>query len=295
MRRNILATALVLALAACSREPEPAPAPAPAPVAAPAPGAPSEAGAAETADSPADQVPRTFLCRGNEPFWALEVGVDGGVLSTPDGETVLAGELRATETGAFTFRGAPEDQPEAVLGAVLAPAQCFDTMADGPAMPFSATLSFTGGLEGNGCCTAEYGLDLDAAPVSDAAGKAEGDWSRHLPSLATAVLRCAFDGGVATEAVTRAWPMNHGKAGVRLRDSSQARFDCVVDLGHGDIESVAPVAAGDDLPGEGSPLWLPVGEQPPVLHCGRVERVLGADGLLTGWLHYPEGCPAPGA
>ena len=289
MERKALAIALVLVLAACSREPEPTPAPAPAP--APEPVVETQA-APEPAAAAEGQVPRAFLCRGNEPFWALDVGVDGGVLKTPDGETVLAGELRATGTGAFTFRGAPEDQPEAFTGAVMSPAQCFDTMADGPAMPFSAVLSFADGREGTGCCTVEYGLDLDGAPVFDAAGKPDEDWSRLLPSLAGAVTRCAYDGGVATEAVTKAWPMNQGKAGVRLRDSSQARFDCVVDLGQGDIESVLPVAEGDLLPGEGSPLWLPVGEEPPVLHCGRVERVSGEDGQVAGWLHYPEGCPA---
>ena len=289
MNRNALAIPLLLVLAACSHEPEPAAPPAPAPETAPAP----EAAPPDVAAAPAEQVPRAFLCRGNEPFWALDVVVDGGVLKTPYAETALAGELRATEGGAYAFRGAPADQPEASVAAVIAPAQCFDTMADGPAMPYSAVVEFADGTQGSGCCTVEYGLDLGGAPAFDASTKAAEDWSRLLPDLATAVTRCAFDGGVATEAVTKAWPMNKGMAGVRLRDSSGARFDCSIDLGQGDIESVQPVAEGDALPGEGSPLWLPAGGTPPVLHCGRVERVLSADGLVTGWLHYPEGCPAP--
>ena len=49
-------------------------------------------------------------------------------------------------------------------------------------------------------------------------------------------------------------------------------------------------AEGELAPGEGSPLWLPVRENPPVLHCGRVERALGADGGLQGYLHYRAGC-----
>ena len=66
------------------------------------------------------------------------------------------------------------------------------------------------------------------------------------------------------------------------------RFDCVVDLETGAIEDVKPVAADEVMPGEGSPLWLPDREVPPVLHCGRVERVpADQDG---GLLHYPEGC-----
>lgn len=286
--RTPIALALLLVLAACSREA--APPPAEAPVEAPAPVADAPAPAPANSAPPAGQVPRAFLCRGNEPFWALDLAVDNALLKTPDGETALTGELRATEGGAWTFRGAPGDSPGETVGAVLSPAQCFDTMADGPAMPFSAAVSFADGSTASGCCSAEYGLDLGAAPAFDASTKAAGDWSRHLPSLAAAVSRCALDAGVATDVVTKAWPMNRGKATVRLRDSGLARFDCLFDLGSGGIEQVQAVAEAELAPGEGSPLWLPVRENPPVLHCGRVERVAGADGATTGWLHYPEGC-----
>ena len=62
------------------------------------------------------------------------------------------------------------------------------------------------------------------------------------------------------------------------------------DLGSGDIESVKPVPAGDVLPGEDQPRWLPPGENRPVLPCGRVERIETDGGLVTGWLHYTDGC-----
>ena len=245
---------------------------------------------APSTDVPDGQVPRSFSCRGNEPFWSLELGHQGGVLAEPGNETLLVGDLAATDTGAWTFRGAPEDEPGAFTGAVLSPAQCFDTMADGPAMPYSAALQFADGRQGNGCCTVEFGLDLENAPVFDAAGKPEQDWSRWLPTLGPAVLRCAFDGGVVTEGASKAWPMNRGKAMVRLVDSGGDRFDCLVDLGSGDITSVQPVPADDTVPGEDQPRWLPPGEQRPVLSCGRVERVQTDGGLVTGWLHYTDGC-----
>lgn len=273
-------------LVACSGEP----APAPGPAAAPAPAAPGSEAAPATAGLPADQVPRAFLCRGNEPFWSLDIGVGGGLLKTPEGETVLEGKLAATGTGAWTFRGAPVDEPATATNALLSPAQCFDTMADGPALPYSAVVDLPDGRQGSGCCSAEYGLDLDAAPALDAAAKPADDWSRLWPDLGRAVLRCTYDAGVATESVTKAWPMNHGKATVRLRDTGNARFDCLVDLGELDIESVAPVADGDVAPGEGQPRWLPARDTPPVLHCGRVERVSADGDLVLGWLHYPDGC-----
>lgn len=289
MRPALLLSLTALVLAGCS------PAPAPAPVAE-TPDATPPAAAAPVPDgptpanAPAGQVPRSFTCSGNEPFWSLELGRQGGLLTEPGGETLLVGELAATGTGAWTFRGAPEDDPEAFTGAVLSPAQCFDTMADGPAMPFSAALRFADGREGSGCCRAEYGLDLENAPVFNAADKAADDWSRALPELGPAVLRCAFDGGVVTEGVSKAWPMNRGKAGVRLVDSGGDRFDCLVDLGSGDIESVKPVPASDRLPGEDQPRWLPPGESRPVLHCGRVDRIEAEGGMVTGWLHYTDGC-----
>lgn len=286
MKRLAIALPLLVSLAACEAPPAPPEAEA-APPAVAAPDATSpDATAPDTMPAPeAGQVPRAFLCRGNEPFWALDINANGALLKTPDAETLLEGELKANDGGSYAFRGAAPDQPEESVSALIMPGQCFDTMADGPAMPFSAQASFGGQPVASGCCTVEYGLDLAAAPMAEAAAKPATDWSRHLPDLAAAVGRCVLDGGVAAEEVTAAWPMNRGKAGVRLRDAGGDRFDCIVDLGTGRIEDLLPVAAEDQMPGEGTPRWLPERELPPVLHCGRVERA--PDG---GYLHYPDGC-----
>ena len=177
---------------------------------------------------------------------------------------------------------------------MITPGQCFDTMADGPASPYSALVQLGAGREGSGCCSVEFGLDLAAAPAFEPVGKPEAEWTHHLHELSDAIDRCVLDAGVATDVVTAAWPMNHGKAMVRLRDAGMDRFDCLIDLETGEIESVSP--AGEPTPSEqAGPLWLPARDTPPVLHCGRVERVTDANGGLAGWLHYPEGCPAPAA
>lgn len=293
MTRALLPLALCLALAACGREEPPAPAAADGPM--PAPARPAEAPAAPPAETPAGpgpgEVPRAFLCRGNEPFWSLDIGGGTALFKTPDSESLLEGELKALAGGAFAFQGAPADAPSETLGAILSPAQCFDTLADGPARPFSAVVSFAEGGEGSGCCQVEYGLDMANAPAFDVASVPAGAWTNDLPALAEAIARCVADAGVATEAVTKAWPMNHGKATVRLRDPGAARFDCLIDRGSGNIEAVAEVAAGDTVPGEGLPVFLPAREAAPVLHCGRIERVLGPEGQLRGYLHHGEGCP----
>jgi uncharacterized membrane protein len=287
MKLRLLALALLLPLAAC-RQDAPAPETA-APAPPPPPMAPVDEPAPPAGASPA-LVPRAFLCRGNEPFWALDITADRALLKTPDAETELGGALVASDGGSYRFTGAPEGSPTEAVAALITPGQCFDTMADGPASPFNAQASFGGGEPVNGCCRAEMGLDLDAAPAFDAANKPETDWSRHLPDLDEAIGRCVQDAGVAAVAVTSAWPMNRGKAGVRLRDQGEARFDCIVDLGSGKIEDVNPVAADDLVPGEGQPLWLPAGSGPPILGCGRVERVMLGGDAVVGYLHYTEGC-----
>lgn len=285
MKLRLLTLALLLPLAACQQE-APAPsaeAPPPPPMAPVPEPSPPEQAAVPT-------VPRAFLCRGNEPFWALDITADRALLKTPDGETELNGSLVASEGGSYRFTGAPDGSPAEAVAALVTPGQCFDTMADGPALPFTAQASFGGGEAVNGCCSAEMGLDLDAAPVFDAASKPDTDWTRRLPDLDEAIGRCVQDAGVVTVAVTSAWPMNKGKAGVRLRDPGDARFDCIVDLGSGKIENVGAVANDDRLPGEGQPLWLPAGNGPPILDCGRVERVMLGGDAVVGYLHYTDGC-----
>lgn len=287
MIRARLPLLLVIALAGCRQEPAPEPTPAAEPALAAAPAEP----AVEPAEPPAGQVPRAFLCKGNEPFWALDISAGSALLKTPDAETALAGELTATGTGAYGFRGAPEDEPAATVEAMITPGQCFDTMADGPASPYSAIVRLGEGREGNGCCSVEFGLDLAAAPAFDVSGKPEAEWTRHLHELADAIDRCTLDAGVATEAVTAAWPTNRGTAIVRLRDAGNDRFDCLIDLETGEIESVSP--AGEPTVSEqAGPLWLPARDTPPVLHCGKVERVMDVGDTVRGYLHYTRGCPA---
>lgn len=288
MTRALLPLMLCLALAACGRG-EPAAPPA-AEEAAATPAGPADAPPAPPSGPGPGEVPRAFLCRGSEPFWSLDIGGGAALLKTPDSETLLEGPLKALAGGAYAFQGAPADAPSETVAAMLSPAQCFDTLAGGPARPFSAVVSFAEGGEGSGCCEVEYGLDMASAPVFDPATAPADAWTRELPSLADAIARCVADAGVATEAVTRAWPTNHGKATVRLRDAGAARFDCRLDLGSGNIEAVAEVAAGDVAPGEGRPVYLPARDAAPVLHCGRVERVLGPGGQLRGYLHHGDGC-----
>lgn len=174
MKRLALTVSLLALLSACKAPPAP---PEPGAEAAPAPAQTQPAAPPEAApvDASPDQVPRAFLCRGNEPFWALDIHAGGALLKTPDAETELLGELKANNGGSFAFRGAPDGSPEEAVSALVAPGQCFDTMADGPAMPFSVQASFADGVVASGCCSVEYDIDLAAAPEASAGAKPAED------------------------------------------------------------------------------------------------------------------------
>ncbi len=276
----MICAAAAALLCACGKTPPASTAAAPPPAAAaPAPAA-----------VPSGQVPRVFACRGNEPSWALDIAADGADFRTLDAEARFDGVLKANEGGSFRFSGLAADSTGQEVNALMSPGQCFDTMADGPAQPFIAQVLLPDGTEASGCCRAEYGLDIAAAPHFDATTKAPDDWSRWLADLAPALVRCTNDAGVDTMDVPVAWPMNRGKATVRLRDSSGARFDCLVDLGNNRIEDVSPVSVSDTHPGEGEPRWLPARDAPPVLGCGQVEQVVLGGDVVLGYLHYAAGC-----
>lgn len=154
MKRFAATLFLFALLAACQPSPSaPEPAPAPAPTAAPAAAEPEPAAAVPETE-PGD-APRAFLCRGNEPFWALHIHTDGATLKTPEAEIALVGSLKANAGGSFAFRGIADDAPEGEVSALIAPGQCFDSMADGPATPFSAQVSFADGQVASGCCSVD--------------------------------------------------------------------------------------------------------------------------------------------
>lgn len=160
MKRSAVTLSLFALLVACQSPQAP---PASAPAAAPAPAATAPVPAPEpepTVAPPATEAvpgdaPRTFLCRGNEPFWALHVRTDGATFKTPEAELELVGSLKANAGGSFAFRGTSGKGSEGEVSALIAPGQCFDSMADGPAAPFSAQVSFADGQVASGCCSVD--------------------------------------------------------------------------------------------------------------------------------------------
>lgn len=279
--RSTTALLPLLLLAACTRAPEPPP-PAPEPVAMPA-AVPEPAPTPATAPA---QVLLALSCAG-EPGWTLDIGGDGrGELRADSGDVDLVGRLEPAGSG-HAYRAAPEDAPSETFAALITPAACFPAEEGAAALAYSVQLSFADGRQAAGCCSGETGLDVLAAPAFVAADA--DDWSRRLATAAGPIVRCALDGGVDTRAVIGVREPAPGKLAVRLRDSDDARFDCLIDLQDGDIEAVGP--ADDADADEGRSEWLPADPDVfPRLQCGSVFRDVDEAGELRGWVHRRDGC-----
>lgn len=100
-----------------------------------------------------------LYCTGNEPFWSLDL-VGGGMARfqilngpVPDDE-ILRGRqsvLGWADPPRVIFQGRAGIGRQSTV-ATLRREACFDTMADGPAMPYSATVITGGGRVLLGCC-----------------------------------------------------------------------------------------------------------------------------------------------
>jgi uncharacterized membrane protein len=242
----------------------------------------------------AELVVQQLRCRGEEPFWGLDAGPETALWSEPGKELRFSGgfgHLGRAAPGWITWHGTEARPGRRAASLVLTARKesCTPTMGEGDnvaSLDWRAVIVRADGSAVTGCCSARSGLDLAAAPVAKAAAKPTEDWSHYLGALLPAIEACLRDGVPSTERVGKAWPMNHGKAGVRLVDAEGTAYDCVADIGARRVETVERVSPGDSLPGVGNPVFWPAREAPPMLQCGRVERVVDRRGRTAGHLNY---------
>ena len=146
-----------------------------------------------------------------------------------------------------------------------------------------AIMSIRAGEAVTGCCLARAGYDARIAPVANLATKGAEDWSRRLPDLLPAINACVAREGARLKAVADASPQGSGAVKVRLLSTTGAVLDCSVDATGRGTPSLAVVA---DAPRPGGPLYYPPRDPPPLVSCGKLERVLTPRGALAGYLHY---------
>lgn len=136
---------------------------------------PSAAAEAESAP------PQRFVCRGEEPFWRLDLGLASARLTRPGDtgahEESLAGELvrmDALDPEWAVWRGARVQAPDETEGsspplvATLRREECRSTMADTPPSPWRVVVSFASGDVATGCCETEPAADLRKPSPPDA-------------------------------------------------------------------------------------------------------------------------------
>ena len=122
------------------------------------------------------------------------------------------------------------------------------------------------------------------APVADLLSKPTKDWSRLLMELRPAIEACVNRDLGATQRVSRAWPMNHGMAGVRIQQPGRD-YECVASLGGEGVERIQEIPTGRESE-DAMVMFSPAPLGPPLGACYRHERVLDRDAVLIGWLSY---------
>ncbi len=239
--------------------------------------------------SPEESPPSLLICRGNEPFWNVQIRPEGTTFSTPEtqGPVPVDGALSPAPEGAWLLEGL---SPEGTVRLLVEAAECLDTMADHvPPAPYRGTLELQDGRMGSGCCWTEPPPREGEAPqpMILASNRTFEDWSLYLEELLPAIQSCLARTPGADAHVAKAWPMNRGKVGVRTFNASGGRYHCVAAAEGGDtgeIEALEP--AEPRLPGESVVVFTDGSEPPPTGHCYQHERAVNSTGREIGWLSY---------
>jgi len=254
-------------------------------------------------------MPTRYECNGNEPFWGLAIDGEHAGWATPEepeGRRLEGTYQRLDYAGLFAWRG---PFGEADLVAIVTDQSCSDTMADRD-YPFRVTVSLPDGSVVLGCCDTSSmrsvesrtqpntgGLDepsgeghdesLADLPVAVLEEKPPGDWSRLLFDLLPAIGACIDKTPGSSPRVVKAWPMNHGRVGVRTSNREDAVFECVANHQGTKVDSFTALRGETVAPHGGwSPIFTPPEQRPPTGECYQHERVVGASGELVGWLSY---------
>ena len=106
-------------------------------------------------------------------------------------------------------------------------------------------------------------------------------WAKFLPDLKPAISACLAQPVGPAPIILKAWPMNHGSAGMRIAASNGAKVDCVGSLGP-DGKATLHAAGMEPLPGESQVILVPVGSTVPTGACWASETVtIGGDYMGT--------------
>ena len=225
-------------------------------------------------------------CRADDGAWRLDATRATAQFSAAaprKREVVFRGGLQALSAPtAIVWRGDSTHLPKETLVLTARDDACKTPVPGG----HRALLSIRAGEASPACCLLRSGYDARVAPVFTPAGKAAADWARALPELLPAINACARGDAAKLKAVASA-AVSGASARVRIVETGGGTVECTVDVSGRGTATIAAVSAADTPPpGAGNPLFYPPREPPPLVACGRLERVLTPRGALAGYVHY---------
>lgn len=133
-------------------------------------------------------------------------------------------------------------------------------------------------------------------PASDspppAPPSAADDWTRFVPPLLQQVDACARSLSMQPVIVTRVFQVEPDMVGVRLRDPTDRRWECLI--GRNGSYPIRLDPLGDrvrPMPGDGNPVFVRAPGEVPSDACSSVTQLADpADGKLLGWRVFHT-CP----
>ena len=246
-----------------------------------------------TIAGPARAQDAAFACRGNEPFWNLQIdgaaALHGRLGETP---TTLAGAATALDylrPPELVWRGRGEDETHDLV-AWIVEARCQDTMSDSEGQTefsHAVRVSLPDGQVLVGCCSpGRAHVTAYDVPVADLAARPADDWSRYLLDMLPAIDACLGATPGSRQRITDAWPMNHGMVGMRTRNGEGGWFECIAPMIGGEVDRLEAMPAGTlRTPGEEQVVFTKASEGPLDGSCYEHLRVID-DGELIGWLAH---------
>lgn len=228
-----------------------------------------------------------FECRGDDPTFRLDANRASAQFdwATAKGkrEVVFRGALQPLASAPpqlVVWRGDSTHLPRETLVVTLREETCRTAT-------HRAVLSVKAGEAMLGCCMVRTGYDARVAPVANFATKGPDDWARLLPDLLPAINLCLTREGNRAKWVAGAAPTSQGTGVVRVVETTGVSVYCMAELaGRGTPKIDAVGTASAPLPNAGNPLFYPPREPPPMVNCGKLERVVTKSGALSGYLHY---------
>lgn len=132
-----------------------------------------------------------------------------------------------------------------------------------------------------------------SGPPPQTSSLATDDWTRFVPPLLRQVDACTQSLSMQPVVVTRVFQVEPDMVGVRLRDPTDRRWECLI--GRDGSYPIRLDPLGDrvrPMPGDGNPVFVRSPGEAPTDSCSSVTPLADpADGKLIGWRVFHT-CPA---